>query len=243
MIPWCWGSLRMQAERGNMPCCMRGQRQAARRAADVGAPEQRVCGRRRGGAALPGLQAGDLCGPALVRRLAGLGRAAHPRAAAAAAGARGAAERQPPRLLRRQHVQQPVRPQLNPTLPCPTLSFLLHVRVGPACEARQHAGGAVCTRSAPRRFVRDQANATGGYGEGRTDFSESYRSAGNESLGALADSDWLYVHPAGMRQLLKYVNSRRAPWAAWSLAMPTPSLHRVVSSAPSHGHSVCLLLP
>jgi hypothetical protein len=75
----------------------------------------------------------------------------------------------------------------------------------------------------PRRFVRDQANATGGYGEGRTDFSESYRSAGNATLGALADSDWLYVHPAGMRQLLKYVNTRRGPpSAAWSLAMPAP---------------------
>jgi len=97
----------------------------------------------------------------------------------------------------------------------------------------------------PRRFVRDQANATGGYGEGRTDLSESYRSAGNASLGALADSDWLYLHPAGMRQLLKYVNSRRAPSAAWSLAMPPParSLHWAVPAAPGHGRSMCPCRP
>ena len=42
------------------------------------------------------------------------------------------------------------------------------------------------------------------------DYSESYRDANNASLGAVADSDWLYVHPDGLRQLLLYVNKRCA---------------------------------
>ena len=62
------------------------------------------------------------------------------------------------------------------------------------------------------RYIYDNANAKGGYGEGRTDFSESYYGGSNNAtLGALADSDWLYVHPDGMRRLLAYVSRRRAP--------------------------------
>ncbi|KAK9832635.1 hypothetical protein WJX81_005774 [Elliptochloris bilobata] len=61
-------------------------------------------------------------------------------------------------------------------------------------------------------YIYDQANATGGYGEGRVDFSESYHGgANNATLGALADSDWLYVHPDGMRRLLAYVSKRYSP--------------------------------
>lgn len=61
------------------------------------------------------------------------------------------------------------------------------------------------------RYIYDIVNATGGYGEGRTDFSESYYGGSNNAtLGALADSEWLYVHPDGMRRLLAYVSTRHA---------------------------------
>ena len=76
------------------------------------------------------------------------------------------------------------------------------------------------------RYIYDSANATGGYGEGRTDFSESYYGgADNATLGALADSEWLYVHPDGMRRLLAYVSRRHALYCCLSRGKPDASAH------------------